>query len=157
MIDQTIPHLLQQVTTITKKYDELATITGERYNVFGILGISTDEVRMHSAFIANLLDSNGSHGCGSILLKLFIAQQSTKCIETDFIKRLEEFESESSKTKTEHHIGFINEDATEGGRIDILITDSNGKHIIIENKIYAGDQQLQLVRYNKCPNFLFDT
>jgi hypothetical protein len=49
----------------------------------------------------------------------------------------------------EYDIGAISEDYKEGGRIDILIRDKNGKTIIIENKIYAGDQPWQLFRYNK--------
>ena len=45
---------------------------------------------------------------------------------------------------TRHH---LNEDKTEGGRIDLFLTDENRNHIIIENKIYAGDQENQILRY----------
>lgn len=44
----------------------------------------------------------------------------------------------------EHYIGAVTE--TEGGRIDILIYNKTNK-VIIENKIFAGDQVNQLLRY----------
>jgi hypothetical protein len=37
---------------------------------------------------------------------------------------------------------------TDGGYIDILITDKDNRQIIIENKINAGDQENQLLRYH---------
>lgn len=36
----------------------------------------------------------------------------------------------------------------DGGRIDIIVTDGNGNAVIIENKIYAADQDKQMVRYH---------
>jgi hypothetical protein len=51
------------------------------------------------------------------------------------------------KIEVEKHIGAKTE--IEGGRIDILIADGKDKKIIIENKIYAGDQEHQLIRYFK--------
>jgi hypothetical protein len=53
--------LLQNVGTIVKKYQELAHITGENFNVFNILGLGTDELS-HSKILANLLNVQGSHG-----------------------------------------------------------------------------------------------
>ena len=45
---------------------------GESFNVFDILGLSTNEVRLHSAFLAELLNPNGTHGLGSQFLFAFI-------------------------------------------------------------------------------------
>lgn len=67
-----INDLLNQVTLINKKYDDIAFITGERFNIFQILGLSTSEVRLHSAFIAELLNPKGTHGLGDVFLRLFI-------------------------------------------------------------------------------------
>lgn len=53
----------------------------------------------------------------------------------------------STKVKVERYIGKVTNDYTEGGSIDVLLKDSSGKAIIIENKIYAKDQKNQLVRY----------
>lgn len=113
---------------------------GEWFNVFNVLGVSTDEVRTHSAFIAELLNPQGSHGCGDEFLKAFIKA----------IPGLNGFDIETirAKTQVELSIGQIDKDYTEGGRLDIIAyTDTHA--IIIENKIYAGDQYNQLLRYHK--------
>lgn len=119
---------------------------GECYNVFNVLGVDNMELS-HSAFLAALLDPNGSHGMQDAFLKAFIdtiAHGGTK----------PELDTAHAKVYTEYNIGNITE--TTGGRIDILITDrsdtGNGKAgghaIIIENKIWAADQPNQLVRYH---------
>lgn len=113
---------------------------GEWFNVFNVLGVSTDEVRTHSAFIAELLNPQGSHGCGDEFLKAFI----------EVIPGLNGFDIETIKAKTqvELSIGQIDKDYTEGGRLDIIVhTETDA--IIIENKIYAGDGWKQLLRYHE--------
>lgn len=152
-----IQHLLSQVTAINKKYEQIAEITGENFNVFKILGLTTNEVRTHSAFIAELLDPKGSHGCKDTFLKLFvekmqnlIKEQTEGSNENDnqILERIKKFIcSDKCKTYVEYHISETNEDKTIGGRIDILLRDSNKQEIIIENKIYAGEQTNQLIRY----------
>lgn len=47
----------------------------------------------------------------------------------------------------EHSIGRISKKGDCGGKIDIIVRDSQSKAIIIENKIYAEDQKNQLLRY----------
>lgn len=113
---------------------------GECYNVFNVLGVDNMELS-HSAFLAALLDPNGSHGMRDAFLKAFIdtiAHGGTK----------PELDTAHAKVYTEYNIGNITE--TTGGRIDILITDGtpSGHAIIIENKIWAADQPNQLVRYH---------
>lgn len=120
---------------------------GECYNVFNVLGVDNMELS-HSAFLAALLDPNGSHGMQDAFLKAFIdtiAHGGTK----------PELDTAHAKVYTEYNIGNITE--TTGGRIDILITDrsdtgsgkAGGHAIIIENKIWAADQPNQLQRYDK--------
>ena len=46
-----IKNLLQQVSIIKKKYDEIAKITGENFNIFSIMRAESDEVRTHSRII----------------------------------------------------------------------------------------------------------
>ena len=125
--------LLERVSSINKKYENIAEITGENFNVFRILGLSSSEVRTHSAFIAELLNPKGSHNQKQIFLKLF-------CEEL----KINNFFSEGATVTTEKH--------TEYGNIDIIITDINNKAIIIENKIYAIDQEKQLLRYSNYGN-----
>lgn len=131
-------NLLDQVSAITTRYKKIAELTGENFNVFRILKLESSEVRMHSAFIAELLNPNGSHGQKDIFLKLFADK---------FCYKNNTIDTASCRVKIEDYIGLINEDKTEGGRIDIIVRDKNDNHIIIENKIYAIDQKQQLTRY----------
>ena len=114
---------------------------GENYNLFSILRIEGSELK-HSALIANLLDPKGSHGCGDAFLRTFfeIALKGTTY----------PFESSAPpQSYTEYYTGPIAGDT--GGRIDILVeSKSKSSHygLIIENKIYAGDQDKQLIRYD---------
>lgn len=131
--------LLGQVKAINKKYDNILSITGEGYNIFRILKMQSAENKLHSAFLANLLDPKGSHGQKDVFLKLFI----DLIIPKDFL-----FDTPLAKVVVEKHVGFKNVDKTEGGRIDICITDQKNREILIENKIYAIDQENQLLRYS---------
>ncbi|MGV3762695.1 PD-(D/E)XK nuclease family protein [Parapedobacter sp.] len=47
----------------------------------------------------------------------------------------------------ERHIGRIDYEQKLGGRVDIEIRNDKGVTICIENKIYAGDQHGQIMRY----------
>jgi len=133
-----VRNLLNQVRAINNHYTKINELSGENFNVFRILKLETSEVRMHSSFIAELLNPKGSHGQKDIFLKLFI---DNFCFKGNNIDTL------SCKIEIEKHTGKINSDRTEGGRIDILITDKYQNQIIIENKIYAGDQHNQILRY----------
>ncbi|MGQ7946757.1 PDDEXK-like family protein [Flavobacterium sp. WC2509] len=154
-----IKNLLENVSAIQKKYDNIAEITGEKFNVFSVLNLTSNEVRTHSAFIGELLNRRGSHGLKDIPLKLFIQMLEEKFIpnKVDDYKNendLNRFKinTETSKTIVEKHIGKLNGDKTDGGRIDIIVEDNNKKSLIIENKIYAGEQENQLIRYNNYNN-----
>ena len=117
---------------------------GENYNLFSILNIERYELK-HSALIANLLDSKGSHGCGDAFLRAFfeIALKGTAY----------PFESSTlPHSYTEYYTGPIAGDT--GGRIDILVKSSH-YGLIIENKIYAGDQDKQLIRYDNYGKEIF--
>lgn len=137
--NQNIKSLLSNVGIISEKYDEIAKITGEKFNVFSVMGMESDEVKTHSRIIAELLNPRGSHSQGSIFLKLFFE-------EFEEMKEIENFEFEKAIVLVEEHIGIINEDYTKGGYIDIVIKDSKNQ-VVIENKIYAIDQPGQLLRY----------
>lgn len=136
-----LQRLLDEVRLILKKAEvekKEADRRGENFNIFNVLGLTSDETRTHSAFIAELLDPNGSHGLGDQFLQSFV--NTIDCLKSWH------FDTQSAKVHKELSIGGKNEDCSEGGRIDIVV-ESNGKAIIIENKIYAGDQEKQLVRY----------
>lgn len=143
--------VLQNVGTILKKYHEIKLISGENYNVFNILGLGTDELS-HSKILANLLNTKGSHGQGDLYLKLFIQELLNLSFDEQFeedsphIQVLKRFNTKTSRVSIEKSIGYVNRTIGKGGRIDIIVTDDKD-FIIIENKIYAVDQPLQLLRY----------
>lgn len=134
-------NLLQHVSIISKKYDDIAKITGENFNVFSIMSMESNERYTHSAFLGELLNPKGSHSQGSVFLKLFFNEIIT-------LNEIENFDFENAKVILEEHIGLIDEEYSKGGFIDIVIKDNNNV-IVIENKIYAGDQKNQLLRYKK--------
>ncbi|AEE49293.1 PD-(D/E)XK nuclease family protein [Haliscomenobacter hydrossis] len=130
-----IKTLLARVSDIKKCYEKIAELSGEKYNVFVTLKMHADEVKLHSAFLASLLDPKGSHGQKDIFLKLFLDSLGVT-----------EFDTSNAEVKIEEDVGKVTEDS--GGRIDIVIS-SGSRNILIENKIYAGDQSGQLMRYYK--------
>ena len=135
-----IKNLLQQVSIIQRKYDEIAKITGENFNIFSIMRAESDEVRTHSRIIAEFLNPKGMHNQGSVFIKLFFVEiQSLQDIKDNF-------DYENVTVLVEEHVGAIDKDYSEGGFIDIVIKDSEHQ-VVIENKIYAGDQKGQLLRY----------
>ena len=142
MNEDSLRNLLKQVSLINDKYGAIAKITGENFNIFNILGVRSDELS-HSSFIAELLNPKGCHEKEDIFLKLFF-EEINKTYSDNPIK----FEATNISITKENSIGKKNEEETEGGRIDIEITDKNQNKIIIENKVYAKDQKNQLLRYH---------
>lgn len=152
-----IDSLFNRVKHVVEKYEEIERITGEKYNIFSILGLASNELA-HSKFIANLLNPRGSHGQGDVYLKLFFGLMNEKFLvqaeenkvpisNESNIHIVNAFETGIAICQTEKHAGKVDLKECEGGRIDIYL--KSGIHeIIIENKVYAGDQFKQLKRYN---------
>ena len=140
-----LSNLLNMVSEVIQKektQKEEKQKRGEYFNIFSVLRLEAKEVRLHSAFLAELLNPKGSHGLGKQFLELFLNMVVRKNKENFY------FEIENAKVHVEYYIGIISEDKKSGGRIDLLIEDGKGNAIIIENKINAGDQEYQLLRYN---------
>jgi hypothetical protein len=131
---ENIKNLLNQVADLNKKNEEILDATGGRFNIFRVCGVNHYE-NTHSAIIKEFLDPKGSHGLKEKLLDCFI-----EILNNEF--EIINFNCGNVYVCTEHS-------TQEEGRIDIFLEDNQGKVIIIENKIYAGDQQEQLKRYNK--------
>ncbi len=121
--------LLGQVRVLTDKHDALAAATGQSFNLFKILDCERDEVKTHSAILAELLDPNGSHGQGAVFARLFAERFK---IPTDGI--------ESAGVRREVTI-------SDGSRVDILLQ-TDDMCIVVENKIHAKDRSNQLERYH---------
>ena len=135
--------LFTKISEISKRYEEIARVTGANFNIFKTLHVERYEVKTHSAFLSELLNAKGSHGQGGKYLDLFIQQFGVK-----------DFDSKNSESIVEYSIGQKfseeqSEDEQSSGRIDILITDKDNNCIVIENKIDARDQGRQLIRYQK--------
>lgn len=117
--------ILKQIKVINDKL-EIKKLRGNNdYNLFLALLDINDEVRLHSRFIYSLLDPNSSHYQKELFLELFIKACGLEIFGLDpqIAKVYKEYEN-----------------------IDIYITDGT-KHIILENKINAGDQEAQIKRY----------
>ena len=121
--------LLALVRVVAEKHEALAAASGQSFNLFAILGRETDEVRTHSAILAELLDPTGSHGQGPVFAHLFAKRFD---IPTAGI--------ESAGVWTELAID-------KESRLDIAMTFGN-MCVVVENKIRAGDQHRQLERYH---------
>lgn len=122
---------IRHLVELDKKQTEEARKRGENYNIFSVLRIETAEMETHSAFLASLLNPDGDHGMKDHPLKAFIEKTDCNGLQLD---------ATNCAVEVEHFTG--------DGRIDILITDnSTRKAIVIENKIYAGDQDAQMKRY----------
>lgn len=140
-----IINILSQVRIVSRKIKEQRKEKferGENYNIFNDLGFMSDEVHLHSMFLANLLNPKGSHGQRGKFLEAFLKmlQKSFPAISADRLV----LDTANASVEVEKYIGRQTDN--EGGRIDIYLTD--GKHsIIIENKIYASDQHHQMLRY----------
>lgn len=157
-----IQNLLNQSEVIVKKYRQIADISGENFNIFSILGLQSRETRLHSKLINELLNPKGKHGRKDLFLRLFIDVLNEKIsgnLESEdngvTCLQITDFKTEKASTDIEVYAGKINDEGTEGGRIDILINDNQGYGIIIENKIWASDQPNQLLRYHNYGNSNF--
>lgn len=105
------------------------------YNIFDILNVRHRETKLHTPFLVNLLDPKASHEQGSLFLNAFF--KNLLHLEYQF-EQMEFYEIQEER-------------ANQKGQIDILILfriHSQSKAIVIENKIYAGDQDDQLTRYH---------
>lgn len=134
LLDQISVILYKEKALKQRKYD-----SGETFNVFEVLRLQRDEVRLHSSFIAALLDPKGSHGLKTKLLESFL-----QVLKADNIL----LELDTVRVEKEMFIGQISKSGEEGGRMDIVLMDKHKNAIVIENKIDARDQPKQLLRYD---------
>ena len=100
------------------------------FNLFTTLLDASDEVRLHSRFIAELLDPNGTHGQGALFLRSFLYR---------FVGAALKIEPQKCRVFPEYV-------PSEGDRIDIYVTDGS-RQLVVENKIRADDQENQIERY----------
>lgn len=97
----------------------------EPFNVFSVLRSDADEVNLHSRFLVALLDHRKPGDTERHNLKAFIGS----------VANVKKFDQGGVAVDRERH------------NMDILITNARRQALVIENKIWAGDQERQLQRY----------
>ncbi|MGS0737564.1 PDDEXK-like family protein [Pseudomonas sp. GG8] len=113
--------LLQTVALLRARYHRPAG-----FNLFSVLRSSSDEVRLHSRFLAFLIDPKANHNQGTALLNLLLKRLG-----------IQNFDLENAIVEVEYQ------------NIDILVRNQSKQAVIIENKIYARDQDEQLWTYHQ--------
>ncbi|MGH2308136.1 PD-(D/E)XK nuclease family protein (plasmid) [Arcobacter cryaerophilus gv. pseudocryaerophilus] len=125
MLDKEYIEFFETVKRFLEKQQKQRERGLNDYNLLTTVLNEHDEVRLHSRVIGSLLDVNGLHYQKELFLELFLE-----------ILDVNEFQFNFHESKI-----FL-----EYQNIDLYLTDGK-KHIIIENKIYAEDQENQIKRY----------
>lgn len=137
---------LEETKELIKSFEPFAIKLKERerlstpyYNLFQLLGIKHLETVVHTPFLADLLNPNGTHSQGSYFLNELL---------TNYIHNRQEL----IKNYFVDYLHVYKEYSFNNGQIDILIhykhpIPNNQFAILIENKIDAGDQRNQMKRY----------
>ncbi len=137
-IDAETINKLQSLVVHNPELERLESLL-DRFNIFEALGAVRQEVR-HSDFLAFLLNPRQNHGLGDLFVKRLLQEAIA---QADF-----------SQPVTPIDLDIWDLDDIEVRRewqsIDIFILD--GLHqltVIIENKIYSGEHDDQLKRYDQ--------
>jgi len=125
---------------LQKRMREEERLNASRFNLFQALGIERKEKLLHTQLLAHFLNPEAAHGQGFVFLHNFlIAAQSHE----GFIAPIEPLEAFQWRVRPEVSVG-------EGNIIDLFIECPHQRYIlVIENKIDAGEQHEQLLRYNR--------
>jgi len=124
--------LIEHCSDTIKKFEEFYSQSGQKYNIFKIADINTDEVKTCKV-LTDLLNVNGKHCKGDLFLRQFI-EIVNKETQSPFV-----VDTKKARVKNEYSTDI-------GRRIDIVIEDGN-IFIPIEVKIFAGDQDKQVSHY----------
>ncbi len=137
-----IMHEIPLIKSLLKNYNQIEGIAlklieneAPHFNIFDILRINHLEAKVHSPFLAELLNPLGSHRQGRLFFNAFIKHLFPKTFKENSIDRIR------IKIELSDY---------EKGRMDIVIfyeENNIPKVIIIENKIYHHDELNQLERY----------
>jgi len=120
--------------------------TKSRFNLFTVLLGIGDETRLHSNYLAHLLNPNDTHDCGPLFLKLFLGvlrEQGVKPhahdADPETLSMFNGFACDNVRVHREFPV--------KEGRLDILIESTGCGAIAIENKIWASEGNQQIQRY----------
>lgn len=129
----------------TQHDTHLKAIKG-RFNLFTVLLGIGDETRLHSRWLAYLLNPKREHDCGSLFLDLFLntLKQIPPLSHSGVL-----MDSSSLSACLCKDAKVSTEVRTEDGRMDIRIECPSWGVIVIENKIWAAEQPNQIGRYTR--------
>lgn len=125
-----------------------SSATAQTPSLLEMIGKGTSET-IHSAIIGFLLNPM-AHENGRECLKEFIMQFPDETFGNFNPERVIEVKTEKDLGEVQY--GLFNNMYPTGGRADIYLEDAEGNVIVIENKIYAGDSDCQLLRYHNSLN-----
>jgi hypothetical protein len=146
-----------EMDAVASKLDRIAVqrearlkATKGRFNLFTVLLDINDEVRLHTRYLAHLLDpedyaeSHGSqHDCGAAFLEAFLNELGKGVQDhnnkTELLQFLKNINPGKAKVSSEFHTGGK-------GIIDLLI-ECEGWAVAIENKIRAAEGYNQIRDY----------
>lgn len=132
------PRLREAFKDLQAERREQNSVAAPLFNLFRVLRLENDEVRLHSKLIGHLLDPRGSHGQGALFLDIFLA-----CVtETPALKSMlpSPLRTSGWRVSTEKFTIKGNLDIVLEGRVDGILC-------VIENKVWAGEGDKQLSRY----------
>lgn len=138
-----LTELLKKVKVIQEREKELSILRGEHFNVFRILGMEADEAGLHTKFLFELLNPEGTHGKGKVFFDAFLLLLSETLMGEIKIPGY----SRIVEKKSEKYIGQVDFETEDGGGIDLYF-ETDSFCLVIENKIYAKLQKKQLERYH---------
>lgn len=141
--------LLRQARRSFEEHENRARREGRDFNLFDVLDRAEDEVKGHSAFLAALLRPGGAHGQGRAFLELFLTSLGADAAGLPTAKQpllADVLLADHCGVRTEVPFEFLHGGKCVRGRVDLLL-EAAAVDMIIENKIYAGDQEAQLDRY----------
>ena len=115
---------------------------------FEVYGIESSEI-VHSRILGALLSSDGPIGFGATLMPRLAASlrfaDSRAPLDASWLVRLA---GARFRIRLEHPCWIRDQGRDDLGRMDILLEDEARKiAIVIENKIWAGEQEQQIERY----------
>lgn len=127
---------MEDYLNIFSDYKAPDPISDDNFNIFNVLDIEYDEVRLHSKILKYFIELDQGKSFFKVLTETFPKKKAwlEQCMSSDNVKVI-----------IEKSINSMEEDLTDG-RIDLLINFKNFS-IIIENKIFAKDQENQLIKY----------
>lgn len=134
---------INAINYLLKQIVDKTTLRKDSFTFLDAIGQSTREMT-HSSFIANLLNPSEKHALGDTFSKEFI-----NFLKEKYPQLMKEYNTPITYVEVEKSFGPEREEDGQafGGRADIYLKDVQGHIIVIENKIFARDQERQLERY----------